>query len=265
MNSTDISGKYYKLIGASPGCSWKELRKSYKSQIQRFHPDRYEEDSILKFDAEEHIKSLNMAYLYFQQYHKEHGCLPVQSNREYYTEDSKEEAFKFEPAEAPQNNSYIAPSRIKKYRPIFSGALIIGAFFTIAIFITPSLTETASEKKTSIMLNMNNAKTGSKKTLISEDKQNNSAASTKQLNESKTMNNSSALTPPENLFSYGSTMGEVMDAQGIPDKSIGDKWYYGKSIVNFNDGVVSSWIIHNDNPLNTTISIKTESHRNITY
>lgn len=267
MNSTDISDKHYKLIGVSEGCSWKELRKSYKLQIQKFHPDRYEADSILKFDAEEHIKSLNLAYRYFQAYYKEHGSLPVKRRPAIVGATSPPDSrpFKFKP-EDTQDIFYSPPSvKKKKFRLVYTVALITSTFILFALYITPSSTErklVPSKKQAAHVLNA--TQTDANTTLNHKSDRTYTKSSVASLQHKNRHSFSKpSISVSDSLFSYGSSMGKVIDAQGIPDRSVNDTWYYGKSVVYFKDGVVSSWEIHIDSPLNTTISLKTESYRNI--
>ena len=65
------------------------------------------------------------------------------------------------------------------------------------------------------------------------------------------------------FFTIGSPIGEVIDVQGKPDKTVKDVWSYGKSKVIFKDGLVVDWkrgkgspikarlIISNDNELHS--------------
>ena len=57
-------------------------------------------------------------------------------------------------------------------------------------------------------------------------------------------------------FSIGSSLGEVILIQGEPSKVEGDTWFYGKSKVEFSNGVVSNWYRDPANPLNAVMQEK---------
>ena len=66
----------YQILRIKPDSDWDELRKSYKLQIQKWHPDRYKDKSAEKDAANEKIKKLNIAYQQLFRYFQEHGSLP---------------------------------------------------------------------------------------------------------------------------------------------------------------------------------------------
>lgn len=57
--------------------------------------------------------------------------------------------------------------------------------------------------------------------------------------------------PVKPIFGFGSTLGEVYTAQGIPTHTEGDIWYYGASKVYFAHGTVVRWEESPSYPLNT--------------
>jgi hypothetical protein len=54
---------------------------------------------------------------------------------------------------------------------------------------------------------------------------------------------------PSGGISAGSTLGEVYAIQGIPTRTEGDVWHYGKSTIRFAQGKVVSWTQDPANPL----------------
>jgi hypothetical protein len=50
-------------------------------------------------------------------------------------------------------------------------------------------------------------------------------------------------------------LGEVYTIQGIPSKTEGEVWHYGKSRVYFVNGSVSRWDNHPDNPLRASMNV----------
>jgi hypothetical protein len=51
------------------------------------------------------------------------------------------------------------------------------------------------------------------------------------------------------FFTYGDTPGKVFEVQGVPTRTVGDIWFYGKSEVHFNKGTVVSWYNSPTHPL----------------
>lgn len=50
-------------------------------------------------------------------------------------------------------------------------------------------------------------------------------------------------------FTYGSTLGEVYAAQGVPTRTEGDIWHYGASKIYFSHGKVVRWEETKEHPL----------------
>jgi hypothetical protein len=54
---------------------------------------------------------------------------------------------------------------------------------------------------------------------------------------------------PESVISIGSSLGDVFAIQGIPTRTQGERWHYGKSEILFAHGKVVSWTEDPDHPL----------------
>jgi len=238
--------EHYKTLNLPSNCSWDELRKSYKRQIQLCHPDRLADDSSDKEEAQERIKSLNLAYQDLSKYYKTHDSLPCFDVFEAHEE---REAFTFDPIEFSIPESTKPQKNNRKI--IFSLILIMA---TAAYLLL-------DKDDFAVKYEENPDKYGS-----------NNAAFLAPL--SKTKNRNDATTGPEptkdqqdkhppikkikkiKYFTIGSSVGKVMDAQGIPDKNTDSVWYYGKSTVTFENGKVASWYRHKDTPLNIDINAR---------
>ncbi len=65
------------VLQLNSGASWEELRKNYKRLVQDCHPDRYQQNTAARKDAEIRSRSLNAAYQALAEYYKVYGWLPV--------------------------------------------------------------------------------------------------------------------------------------------------------------------------------------------
>lgn len=54
-------------------------------------------------------------------------------------------------------------------------------------------------------------------------------------------------------FTFGCSISDVLDIQGIPSRTEGDTWYYGSSHVVFEHGIVVNWESLPSNPLRTIV------------
>jgi hypothetical protein len=59
---SDESGKYYELLGVTPGASAGELKQAYHDLAKVWHPDRFSHDPRLQQKAQEKLKEINEAY-----------------------------------------------------------------------------------------------------------------------------------------------------------------------------------------------------------
>lgn len=214
--STDFY-EYYVLLNIPPGATWRDLKTAYRSQMRKWHPDRFPEDSSDRQRAEERTKSINYAYDQLARYHREHGQLPLTPAPI---------------AAAPSANPDIVipgthPSRQPgTTRPGFGGVqrlLTLGGLGLAAYVLIRAVVMSGESDST-------------ESTIGSEP-----------------------LTPHPRpiepaikpIFGYGSTLGEVYAAQGIPTHTAGDTWHYGNSKIYFSSGVVTRWEEHPSHPLNT--------------
>lgn len=58
--------EYYANLEIPVGSSFADIKLSYRKLMQRYHPDRFESDSIKRRIAEEVTIKLNQAYAYFK-------------------------------------------------------------------------------------------------------------------------------------------------------------------------------------------------------
>ena len=267
---TDLSFKEcYRLLSIDCDNSWAQVRKAYKSIIQKSHPDRFTDNSVEKSNAEEKIKKLNAAYKRLDTYYKTYSKLPDTSiiNDEIIkptrtrkkawektksnTSDKKNRSDS-EGSNRPNdytfkhNNHYTSHS--KKIFKIFAVIILVfPLIFTFFYFINKSTLEnssgTYSPKTTSLSqpnLDQRIAKPNTTKPKVE-------ALSNK------------------DYFTIGSSIGKVILVQGEPSKIIGNSWHYGKSIVYFDKGLVTEWKRHPNHPLKALLAGKKSNNNKRIY
>ena len=69
--------KCYQILGVSRECTWEELRTAYRRQVQKHHPDRYQQQPDRQHIAKERMLELNKAFDTLEEYYKKNGHLPV--------------------------------------------------------------------------------------------------------------------------------------------------------------------------------------------
>ena len=252
MSQNQLHSKHYKILAVAADCSWDELRKTYKKQIQKWHPDRFEGSSEQKEAADEKIKQINIAYNEIAKYYRQHGELPLTAEvntpvRERTEFKQHSPAFK---REAPSNKNHHTQKASKK--TILILILLSTALYGV-IEITPDQSTHRNIKQNLTSSNTElNANTASNNQTAFSQTQNKNKATPKIKQTQETEPN-----PHLNgkYFTIGSSVGEVISAQGAPTRTEKDAWYYGDSVIYFNEGSVVSWERTNENPLRARLSI----------
>jgi len=263
----------YQILKIKPDCSWSDLRKSYKSQIQKWHPDRFDDKSDKKTAANEKIKSLNIAYNHVSKYFKENGSLPPII-----------ETTHPKPRKEPQKTYKSTKSNITKKTDNFNNAIkkrsvtsaksaiVILAVVIILILLNksklpqspPLPSDTPNNADATSRIDFQSKSTHEPKTASSLENQSESsdflAPITKNLINIETENTVEEDDEEEEneFFTYGSTYGNVVYIQGTPDKVEEDTWFYGNSKVIFSEGKVIRWERRPGSPLKANIAIDSE-------
>ena len=236
---TDRYVHHYRILGVQRDASWKEVRKAYKSLINVWHPDRFQQMPTQRKQAEEKAKEITQCYKELAEYNKKFGALPgIAVSTE--TGVLKEEPPKTAPESPPQpedKNPESAPSEITPAAPqkrrrsktevrTLSALGLVGALY----FVWQIMPWDRSEN------------------LPGSNKQPETAVE-KPMDESPNRQSPAV----ENTFTFGTPLGEVYAIQGVPTKTEHDVWYYGSSKVYFTKGKVLRWEESPDNPLRTSI------------
>lgn len=237
----------YAALGVKPGCTWKELQTAYRRLVQSTHPDRFPPGTREKELAEERIKQVNRAFQKLSGYHQLHGALPNLEPfaSEVLTHPSEPRAPSDVSARKPDGDNaekYFEPAHVLHATTDIdvqekrkSGALIWIAITAIAVFLLADEIFTTSPDETSPVATV-------EPSLGSSEPRN--------VADTRDAQTPPALTSiPGKIFTIGSSMGEVVGAQGAPTATEKDIWHYGHSRVNFKNGVVTSWTEAPSHPL----------------
>lgn len=236
--------KNYRILCIRPGATWQELRQAYKSLVNTWHPDRFQQDMHQRKLAEEKTKEINQSYTELTEYYKKFGALPqaTKTTDIPLTEDIESQSAPdaqpvpenqdTEPSAAVSTPAHAETSWRSKTagRTLAAAALVSAAYFVWQLVPWESQYDPPANEE----LTNQTAK--------------------KQDNE-----NSKNQAVAEKYFSIGSPPGEVYSIQGVPTKTEQDIWYYGNSKVYFDKGGVSRWEESSDNPLRATITSSAET------
>ncbi len=221
---------WYRALEVEPGCSWTQLRGSYRRLVRTWHPDRFCQQPEKKVLAEEKIKEINQAYRVLSAYHERHGNLPsANSVPDRHSIDRTPGGHPSRtPSAALMDSGWPSPRpsgpAAKPYRLL--QLLLIGlASWAAYTLWWPHQPATVPHSRHSLRGADRPANTG----LVS----------------------ASVNGPTGNraFFTVGSTRDEVQTAQGIPSSIRNGVWYYGKSKVYFLDGTVVRWVNNPADPL----------------
>jgi hypothetical protein len=242
----DAFFQHYLALDLSPGCTWAQVKSSYRHLVKTWHPDRYHQDHTQRLQAEERIKEINHAYRALEDYFKKHGELPVPVVR-----IAEEPAGPHEPETAPDAGRHTgttaaasAPvdnepgtARKGKHTGFMRFLVVFGIAWGCYLLWNwqPEQTGSADESRSSGHLEYPeySGLPGKDDTGDHEKK----------------------------YFTFGSTLGEVHAIQGIPTATTEGVWYYGKSKVYFDQGHVTHWENDPSSPLNVSLDTTLDDSR----
>lgn len=221
----DDYARHYAILKVTGEIDWKALRARYKRLIGQWHPDRFQFDAPERELAEEHSKQITLAYQALERYYRSHGVLPrvggesrpePAPNRASAMHESAVQPEK--PAADTRRDSGARPEpKHGRYVLLLLSSVLMAAF---AVYRYSDVEESSGAASD------DNART----------EEGADAAS-------------AADGAPTGGISAGSTLGEVYAIQGIPTRTEGDVWHYGKSSIRFAQGKVVSWTQDPANPL----------------
>jgi hypothetical protein len=187
------------------------------------HPDRLPAASSQRGPAEQSAKEITYAYKMLADYYREHGRMPpappaparhsAAADAPPRPVDARAER---DPAAADNRPAGGAPSA----RPSRFGwkAVAVVALLVTVLYLQPTPRSQVSSREATP--SSNGAETHAHKD-----------------------------STAAHSFTIGSTPGEVYAAHGVPSTIENGVWHYGMSRIYFDDGLVTRWDSHPDNPL----------------
>ena len=98
----------YKILGIDPQADEDSVKRAYKAQVRRWHPDQFPKDSSLKASAEEQLKQINIAYARVKTYLALHHPKPADKTAKTAPHSSPDDLPGHEaPSEQPPNRSWV--------------------------------------------------------------------------------------------------------------------------------------------------------------
>ena len=242
----------YHILDVKPNCNWTELRKSYKLKIQKWHPDRYDDNTPQKDAANDKIKNISIAYKQLQNYYNKHSSLPEIEQANFRSTA----APKHYNAHKPTSSIPLHPTPSHHFRWTRTAFLILtigGISYSLLrtpLTINSNNLHQTRTPTTKTNVNLQSSPTlGIKKNTIPPLTQSSTIRSASPSTKYSVNANTQALSQNKLFFTYGSSIGHVVGIQGVPDKIKNDVWFYGESKVYFIDGKVNKWERAQGSPL----------------
>jgi hypothetical protein len=231
---------YYRILGVEPGVGWAQLRKAYKSLVNTWHPDRFQQDPRQRHLAEKKTKEIIQSFQELSEYYKEFGVLPhvtkamgtpvtdnfsSQSSPDIHSEQENQDT---EVSTADLTQSQVHKGRRNKFNVrIMAATALAGIAYLVWQGMPRGLSDNESQLKSPVEQSVDKK--------ISEDSGQGVPATGK-------------------YFTVGTPLGEVYGIQGVPTKTEQDVWHYGNSKVYFAKGRVLGWDEYPSNPLKAKIT-----------
>lgn len=260
--------KCYQIIGVSRECTWDELRSAYRRQIQKHHPDRFQQQPEQQLIAKERTLELNKAFDILEEYYRKNGQLPADASKRSAAQ-SQHQTRTEEPISKASYTESDTTVQTKPAKPNQSahktswGLVIVIALLGYYFFwentpqsgnshLYPSSDDSYYDVNSKTL---DGASGNSPQDRLPDNADNTQIHTSPRINSNSSPSTNSAPLGMEHkiqegpVFTFGDTPGKVFEVQGIPTRTIGDTWFYGASEVHFKKGVVASWYNSPDHPL----------------
>ena len=231
----------YSALEIQPGSSWSEIRDAYQALIKKWHPDHFQQDSTKQRIAEERTMEITRAYKTLADYYRKYGSTPPdlalapspppsrppETHAPPEFTDHAEDVDNASAKDSQAQNTASIPAvatQWKTYTILTAIALLLYLWFL----------DGPPDGNADKRLLPNSAAQNTPRSEVGEK---------------------AIPHPADRFFTLGSMLGEVYTIQGIPSKTEGEVWHYGKSRVYFVNGSVSRWDSHPDNPLRASLDV----------
>ncbi len=205
------------ILGISSDSSWPEIRRHYKRLAGTWHPDRHHHQGHGHDSAEKRFKEITAAFRELSAYYRDHHRPPEQystteePSRERTETRMRTVADSGFSSRTDGESHHPATTRARRSR---TAILLFAAWGLIALSLLWQELRTGRDPEPQPPPEPDSA------------------------NPAPAMAQHSA---PEKYFTIGSTVGEVYSIHGVPSRTVGNVWYYGKSKVLFGSGKVVDW------------------------
>lgn len=227
----DLSDSFA-VLGLSPDTDWETLRAHYRRLISQWHPDRFVADAATQKVAEERSKQITAAYKALESYHRDHGVLPpvqpaavqaaARDSQGSEGDESERDGNLAESHASAEALNGVSPRRRgRRRRIVMTLVVLVAAAYGAQRCIDAPSTSVRQIPQT----------TGDEPSVAHREGRLSERASA------------------QRGISIGSTFGDVYAIQGIPTRTDGDVWHFGKSRIHFSQGLVVSWDEDPDFPL----------------
>lgn len=244
MKKTFSYKSCYQILNLLPDSTYVELRIKYKKAIQKWHPDKFDEGSNKKIAATNKIKQVNIAYNQLQSFYKANGHLPPielehpGTHKTNLTQTNDNNHIK-KTTQKSQNGTKSKERKSKSFHLIHYSLIIL-------IFIGTYYGYDNNKPSTPSPTTKN---AGTNYINVNEDAEHNIKNSALDLQENKSQQ------IDDDYFTKGSTISDVIRIQGVPNETIDNIWFYGKSEIHFKDGRVVKWVRSPETPLKARLKL----------
>lgn len=201
--------KYYEIFNLTPEASFLQVKKTYRSLIKKWHPDRYQQYPEVAEEATEKLKEINEAFEAIKNFEgteeqkKLREILKNKLSYKDYMDIAGSYEVSAEKAQQTHNTSYYSATDWVEKDPKKERLIVIIAGIVVLLFILLN-----------ILINLYDA--------------------------------SRYISSSHPSFSLGATSKQVERIQGQPDIRTREKWVYKNSAVYFKDNIVVGYSNNNN-------------------
>jgi hypothetical protein len=248
--------KYFQILGVSQYASLEETKQAYKDLAKVWHPDRFIDNPRLQKKATEKFKEINTAYTKLLSFYENKNSLKVISA---YSGVTHEKSFAEPHPSGPVDETR---SISKDYRfLIWMLAICTLVILTIVVIIYTDFKSKRPDSNISPVISIPD-QTKSSKPAATEPSTGKSTFHNRLSIKTTNIDIRKLVLTKKEYFTLGSTTDDVLAAQGTPTQISGNRWSYGFSYIDFENGRVVRWYNSKLEPLNVKmVPVKTTEMR----